>query len=161
MHANASKLVTMRVLAPEAKASIRMAVDATTLPDTELCSYNELNRALCVSKLRTAFAKGLAKVVAELYAPTDSARALRLEFRIENLSHRPTSLGSGGYATSRVELDWGLKVLDGTGAVLLDVHQSTPSPQPVTYNGFLDPIMGRMVGAALEDVARLLVDSKL
>lgn len=161
MRANASKLVSMRVTAPETKPSIRLAIDASTLPDTELCSYNELNRALCVSNLRTAFEKGLKTVVETFCTPDDSARALRLEFRIEKLSHRPTSLGSGGYNTSRVDLDWGLKVLDATGAVVLDVHESTPSPQPVTYNGYLDPIMGRMVGATLEDVARVLVDSKL
>jgi len=161
MHANASRLVKVSLPSVQSRPAIRMQLDVSAVPETELCSYNELNRPLCVSSLRSAFAGGLEQVIDVLYEPSPDARTLRLAFRVEKLSHRPTSLGSGGYPTSRVDLKWSMRVSDPKGDELLQLQSETPSPQPVTYDGQLDGAMGAMVGQTLEAVANALLAAQL
>ena len=157
MRANASRLVTARLPSLQTRPALRMAIDVSSVPEAELCSFNELNRPLCVASLRAAFEGGLANVIASLYEPSPTARALRLEFLVEKLSHRPTSLGPAGYRTSRVDLRWSARVTDAQGAEQLLMQGETQSPQPVTYDGQLDGPMGAMVGAVLETIANGLI----
>lgn len=141
--------------------SARVHVEVLGLSDDEQCSKNARSRDLCVTHFRRAFESGLSAVTRQLYTAGVDAPEMTIAFRVVKLSHSVTSLGSGGWSTNRVDLDWALMVTDANGNPMLDVQRSTQSPQPITWGGNHDAVIARLIGATLQDTSRALSELSL
>jgi hypothetical protein len=149
------------IIEPKNKAGGTFTVDASSVPENEVCTGETEHTGFCVSRFRAAIGGGLKKVLAMYLDGDKTGPAYTARFRFVQFSDNTTSSRSEGGGTEKITLRWQFELLDPSGEPVVQLAETTDGPQQFSSGESADDVIDALLAAVMEKVAASLKAANL